>query len=155
MLGKELRKKLQEHSWEYIVKNDSNPWQTWHRLRSSVNITLNDFVLLSNKLPEEKQAEIFSSKKFEKFIKELLPYNKKNIELDPRRTELAALLVEKGVNYCVTQYQLIEPDIKFNQPVIDKLRQAWFISQDLPFKVKEQISKSNPHLCSKCKRKMN
>ena len=155
MLGKELRKKLQKHSWEYIIKNDSNPWQTWHRLRSSVNTELNDFVLLANKLPEEKQAEIFSSKKIDKLVQALLlngSYNKSDI----RKANIADAFVNRGINHFISQYRDIETDSALNKIATDKLIGAWVLCQSIRSKIGEKsIGKATTIICSNCGKKIN
>ena len=60
MLKKHMRKKILEHDWLEIEKQESNPTQTWHRLRDMTIRAINDLTLLAQKLPEDKQKEIFT-----------------------------------------------------------------------------------------------
>ena len=62
MFKKSLRKKLLEHKWVDIMKDDSNPTQTWRRIRDQAIRGLDDLILLAKKLPEEKQQGIFDNK---------------------------------------------------------------------------------------------
>jgi hypothetical protein len=55
-----MRKKISERNWFDIEKQDSNHTQTWQRLKNHSITAINDLILLANRLPEDKQKEIFS-----------------------------------------------------------------------------------------------
>ena len=74
MLGPSTRKKFVEHNWEYIQKHDSNPSQTWNRIRGIANTGLRDLALLAEKLPDEKLQEIFTDKNMDTLILRLLKF---------------------------------------------------------------------------------
>ena len=47
MLKKQMRKKILEHDWLEIEKQESNPTQTWHRLRQMTIRAIADLTLLA------------------------------------------------------------------------------------------------------------
>ena len=55
-----MRKKINERNWLEIEKQESNPTQMWHRLRDNAKKAINDLILLSQKLPEDKPFDINS-----------------------------------------------------------------------------------------------
>ena len=42
------------------MRQDSNPTQTWNRIRDKANRGINDLILLAQKLPNDKQEELFN-----------------------------------------------------------------------------------------------
>ena len=57
---KEMRKRLIEHKWVDLVKKESNPYQTWTRVSGKAERALEDMVLLTRRLPNDKQELIFT-----------------------------------------------------------------------------------------------
>ena len=113
MLGKPLVKRLSSRNWVDAMKHDSNPTQTWIRTKIKANRAINDLILLANKLPEEKQGEIFDETKVFRLIKSILFQNWENWKPTPddfqadlefetrpkfhgRKTNLAKTLVKLG-----------------------------------------------------------
>ena len=88
------------------MKDDSNPTQTWRRIRDQA---IRGLILLAKKLPEEKQQGIFDNK-IRNFFSSVLgtaqiDYNTINLQypahnyLDYRRTRLAAIGFTKICNH--------------------------------------------------------
>jgi hypothetical protein len=149
MLGKELRKKLNERKWADIIRKDSNPTQTWHRLRKQANLALNDLALLARKLPDDKQDEIFDDK-IKGFIESILvtdrirdesindPYFDTPVSnnLGYRRTKLAALVVKECIDLCVFQYkQLFRDTPSLNKPIVEHLERSKSMCDDISYKL--------------------
>jgi hypothetical protein len=107
MLGNSVRKRLSEHKWLDLMQRDSNPTQTWKRTRSQAQTAIDDLVLLANSLPDDKQEQIFNYENVNRLITSMLrqPFwiDPDHDQLDGRRTQLAALLAEKGLERCIIQ----------------------------------------------------
>jgi hypothetical protein len=58
MLGNGIRKRLTEQNWLSFLKRESNPTQTWHRLRSKANRAINDLILLANSARRQAERNI-------------------------------------------------------------------------------------------------
>src|SRR5215210_4991305 len=98
-----MRRQLNEQNWLSIIEEDSNATQTWKRLRDKAIIAINDLKLLAEKLPDDKQEEIFNKLAIDKLVNSILFPLRKDFdydEYDSRRTGLAALLAEKGIRKC-------------------------------------------------------
>ncbi|PWU79354.1 MAG: hypothetical protein DLM72_17845 [Candidatus Nitrosopolaris wilkensis] len=149
MLGNEIKKKLSERNWVDISKHDSNPTQTWHRLRRKAHRALDDLILLAKKLPDDKQQEIFDDKIKELFSSMLgitnnleemmytpnLEYRARN-KLDYRRTNLAALVVKEGLLYCIYQHSLLFRDTPtLSEPTVEQLERSMGICNELAYKL--------------------
>src|SRR5690349_7413306 len=98
-----------KHNWLEIEKQESNPTQTWHRLRDNAIKSIHDLTLLAQKLPEDKQKEIFTPTIVDSLINQILyGWREETLKPDifnPRRAELAARLVKQGTNLNSDQYQ--------------------------------------------------
>lgn len=136
-----MRSKIREHSWVEIEEEDSNPTQTWRRLRDQSIEAINDLILLAQKLPEDKQKEIFTVSMIDKFIHQILylggespPYPD---GLNPRKAELAATFVRRGIDVNSNQYlQLNEDAPLLVKPTVDHLRQSISICNEISYKLK-------------------
>ncbi|MGC2572782.1 MAG: hypothetical protein WA364_14820, partial [Candidatus Nitrosopolaris sp.] len=112
---KRTKKKLSSHDWVDVMKHDSNPTQTWTRTKIKANRAIDHLILLANKLPEEKQGEIFDETKVFRLIKSILFQNWENWKPTPddfqadlefetrpkfhgRNTNLAKTLVRIGTD---------------------------------------------------------
>lgn len=140
MLGKALEKRLSTQKWVDIMKRDSNPAQTWHRIRVKANRAIEHLTLLAYKLPDEKQEEIFDVNKIFKLMQSILYRHYHEFEteyetqspFDGRRTTLAATLVSQGTEICKNQYRLLmknTPDL--SEPVMSHLRQSVAMCRDI------------------------
>jgi len=141
MLKKHMRKKILEHDWLEIEKQESNPTQTWHRLRQMTIRAIDDLTLLAEKLPEDKQKEIFTHSLIEGLITQLLyggrarTYSKPDTST-PRRALLAAMLVERGTTLNSRQFNLLNRDTpSLVEPTTNHLHQAVNICKDISHKL--------------------
>ncbi len=135
-----MRKKLLEHNWEKIEKQDSNHTQAWHRIRKQSITALDDLILLAQKLPEGKQGQIFSTKKIDRLVSCLLSMEGNHSSsnyLSSRKAELAALLVERGINVNVFHYSRLEQDIpSLIVPTVNHLKQSVSMCNDISYKIR-------------------
>jgi hypothetical protein len=150
-----MRKKLKEQNWESIMEEESNASQTWKRdIKDKVITVLSDLILLAHKLPNDKQEEIFTIQGVEKLISALLFPREKDFDYDQfdvRRTNIAALLVEKGLTKCISQYsKIIQPRQELNEDLITGLQKSSRICnvialelQTQQLKLEQLQSKSN------------
>jgi len=143
MLRKQMRKKILEHSWLELEKHESNPTQTWRRIRDEMVSAIDDIILLAQKLPEDKQKEIFTHSRIDGLIQNMLykgdlyhfQDHYQDI-FDPRRSELAAILVERGVHLNSVQYRLLNKDtLSLVEPTINHLNQSVSICKDIARKL--------------------
>ena len=137
MLTKHMRKKFQEHDWLEIARRDSNPNQTLLRLKRQAKRAIGDLALLARKLPNDNQKAIFNYANIQELVNSILNvntetdarveesiFNWSDIEIvpDARRTELAALLVRRGTDFCIKEYQnVIQPNHILNEPILSQL----------------------------------
>jgi hypothetical protein len=127
LLGKPLRRRLSEHNWLDAIRTDSNRYQTWARLRKSANLALDDLSLLAERLPNEKQEEIFTYQRVHALTKNIIwqpTWETNHDERDFRRTYLAAEIAEECITKCIKQYKKIEPDEVLAMPLLDKLQES-------------------------------
>ena len=152
MLSQPLRKKLYERDWLEIEKQDSNPSQTWRRLRDQSITAISDLILLANKLPEDKQKEIFSPTRIEALIVQILHigiFSQSHKDFNSRKSEIAARLIKRGIDLNVNQYVNSSPDTpSLIKPTLDHLRQTINICNDISYKIKlknidEEVEESN------------
>lgn len=100
-------------NWIEFGKEESNPSQAWRRIRDSSINAINDLALIAQKVPEDKQNEIFGYKNIEKLLISIFGnksdyYIHKTFSL--RQLELASLLVEVGTSVCKSQIQKLNID---------------------------------------------
>lgn len=138
MLENSTYRKFIEHNWVDIWNNESNPSQFWHRIRTQVNRAINQLIKLANKLPDEKQQEIFNYSDMKKFIISILKkdnYADLIDELsDARRTQLAALLVEEGIKLCIKKYELLHNETPtLTEPTTIHLNKAKDICKEIAY----------------------
>jgi hypothetical protein len=143
MLGNALQKRLSTQNWVDIMKRDSNPTQRWHRIRKMANRAINHLILLGEKMPDEKQEEIFDDKKIFRLMRSILWKHDiddiettfEGISLDARRTALAKTLVMLGTEVCIQQYKLLMKDTpNLAEPTISHLRQSAAICRDIAYR---------------------
>jgi hypothetical protein len=138
MLENSTYRKFIEHDWVHIWNNESNPSQFWHRIRTQANRAINQLIKLANKLPDEKQQEIFNYSDMKKFIISILEkgnYADPMDELsDARRTQLAALLVEEGIKVCIKKYELLHNETRtLTEPTTIHLNKAKDICKEIAY----------------------
>lgn len=137
MLGKPLRKKLSKQNWLKATRTDSNKYQTWSRLRSHVNLALDDLSLLAEHLPNDKQEEIFTYQRVHPLIKKILlqpSWETNHDDKDFRRTYLAAEIAEECISKCIKQYKKIEPDEVLARPLLEKLQESIEVCKHIALK---------------------
>ncbi len=135
-----MRKKIEEQTWLEIENEDSNPTQTWRRLRDQSIEAINDLILLAKKLPEDKQKEIFSPQIIDNFIRQVLYLGERHPYQDSfntRKAELAATLVNRGIDVNSYQYfRLNEDTPSLVKITIDQLKQCVSVCNDISYKLK-------------------
>ncbi|MGH9982498.1 MAG: hypothetical protein ACRD8W_00905 [Nitrososphaeraceae archaeon] len=135
-----MRKKLIEHNWEAIERESSNPTQAWHRVSKQCTTALDDLILLAQRIPESKQREIYSTKKIDQLLCSLLMMEENHSSSyspSPRKIELAALLVERGINMNVFHYSRLEQDTpSLIGPTVNHLRQSVSMCNDISYKIR-------------------
>ena len=140
MLSKSMRKKLNEHNWLWIEKQDSNPSQTWQRLKKLSVTAINDLTLLANKLPEDKQEGIFSSSRVEDLITQIIYtgfFSQSHENFNSRKSEIAARLIKRGIDLSINQYVNSSPETpSLIKPTLDHLNQTVDICSDISYKMK-------------------
>ena len=140
MLSKPMRKKLKEHNWLQIEKLDSNPSQTWQRLKKHSVTAIYDLTLLANKLPEDKQEEIFSPSRVEDLITQIIYigfFSQSHENFNSRKSEIAARLIKRGIDLSINQYVNSSPETpSLIKPTLDHLNQAVDICSDISYKMK-------------------
>lgn len=140
MFRKSLRKKLIERNWREIEKQESNPTQTWHRIRDQSVRAINDLTLLAKKLPEDKQKEIFSMKIIDDLVSTLLTAGQNpspSYVLSSRKAELAAVLLERSINLIIFHYSRLERDTpSLIEPTVYHLKQSISICNDVSHKLR-------------------
>jgi hypothetical protein len=127
MLKKQTRKRLSERNWLDILREDSNRSLTAKRLRDQANRAIGDVTLLARKMPSKELAEVFRYDNIRKFIEAVLQTETKVHErnFDSRTVQLAALLVNLGVEYCKSEYmQNVEQNPSLNKATVEKLNDA-------------------------------
>jgi hypothetical protein len=121
-----MRKRLNEQPWLFIIEEDSNATQTWKRLKANAITAITDLILLAEKLPNDKQEEIFDIHNIDKLVNSILFPLRKDFDYDEddsRRTRLAAILAEKGIRKCISQYSKITTP-KLSEDLITRLRES-------------------------------
>lgn len=140
MLRQDMRRQLREHNWLDIANAASNPQQKLTRLRDEAIQALEDLVLLAKKLPDHKQKEIFNYPNIDKLLNAILsasPDSHGSIEDSARKAELASLLVKRGAEFCIQEYQSkIETNSILNNSNISKLKNSIDICDTIAFKMK-------------------
>src|SRR5919106_385307 len=140
MLSKQMRKKLNEHSWLWIEKQESNPSQTWQRLKKQSVTAINDLTLLANKLPEDKQEEIFSPNRIEDLIAQIIHigfFSQSHENFNSRKPEIAARLIKRGIDLNIEQYVNSSPETpSLIKPTLDHLKQTVDICSDISYKMR-------------------
>jgi hypothetical protein len=133
LLDKKQRKRFLTQNWVDIMKQESNSSQAWHRIRDRANTVINDLILLSSKLPEEKQREIFHDKNIDRLMRSLI--SKHDEQPDARRTSLAATLVWLGTLVCISQYRFLMKDTPdLGKAAISTLNQSVAICRDIAYR---------------------
>lgn len=140
MLTQSTRKKISERNWLDIEKQDSNPSQLWRRLKDESIAAINDLILLANRLPDDRQREIFSPTRIDALIAQILdlgPFSQTHKDFNPRKSEIASRLVKRAIDLHINQYVNSSPETpSLNQPTIDHLKQAANICNDISYNMK-------------------
>jgi hypothetical protein len=138
MLKKDTRRQLKEHGWLEIAKKHSNPYLALNRLRDQGIEAINDLCLFAKKLPTNTLNDIFSDYNVARLAAAILRENEHpNTEDDARRIQLAARLVEIGIDRCVRLYERkIEQNSVLSEPIISQLTKAQDICNEISFKMR-------------------
>ena len=62
MLHNSVKSRLRERNWIEFEKKESNPSQSWRRMKNDSINAINELALIAQKAPEDKQNEIFDYK---------------------------------------------------------------------------------------------
>jgi hypothetical protein len=107
------------------MKRDSNPYQTWSRLRQKCTIALRDMSLLARTLPDDKQEEIFNDLTIIPLVNFIVnSMVESSEESDCRRTKIAASLAGIAIKKCISQYEKLVPNEVLRKPMVDKLHEC-------------------------------
>lgn len=140
MLNFSLRKQIKEQKWLDIMKKDSNPTQKWIRLRDRANSAISDLKLLADRLPDNRQQEIFDYAKIKALVSTILRQpvwlDSNQDKFDARRTRLAAILAEESLKKCIDQYKnKIEKSDIFNKQNISLLENAISLCKEIAIRI--------------------
>lgn len=140
MLNFSLRKRIKEQKWLDIMKKDSNPTQKWIRLRDRANSAISDLKLLADRLPDNRQQEIFDYAKIKALVSTILRQpvwlDSNQDKFDARRTRLAAILAEESLKKCIDQYKnKIEKSDIFNKQNISLLENAISLCKEIAIRI--------------------
>jgi hypothetical protein len=128
MLGNSLRRKISNQKWQDFVISDTNPSQTWQRIRERAKLAINDLTLLAQQLPNEKQEVVFAAEDIIRLMGLILFPSYADLdhdELDSRRTKLAAVLVDKCITKCRYQVKRIIPNRQeLSEPITAELQKV-------------------------------
>jgi hypothetical protein len=127
-----------------VMKYGGNPTQTWSRIKIKANRAINHLTLLADKMPEEKQKEIFDERKIFNLMKSVV-FERNPIDIeaglgprspfDARRIKMASILVLVGIHVCKMQYNLPMKDTPdLSKPVISHLTQAVAMCSDIAYR---------------------
>lgn len=106
MLGNRTKKALREQIWLKYLKEYKNPYDTWNKIRKTVNNTIDEFPLLVN-LPKKNQEELFTPDNINKILKFLTSIDVNH----SKKIEIAAQLAIHGLMQCRREYQNLNKDI--------------------------------------------
>jgi hypothetical protein len=140
MLNFSLRKQIKQQKWSDIIKKDSNPTQKWIRLRDRANSAISDLKLLADRLPDNRQQEIFDYAKIREFLSTILRQpvwlDSNHDKFDARRTRLAAILAEESLKKCIDQYKnKIEKSDVFNKQNVSLLENAISLCNEIAIRI--------------------
>lgn len=138
MLHNSTKKRLREHNWIEFERDDGNPSQTWRRVRNASINAINDLALIAQKVPEDKQNEIFSYENVQKLLTSMFgsksDYINKTFSL--RQLELASLLVEIGTSVCKSQIQKLNIDtLALAEATINHLDKSVDICKNVSYRI--------------------
>src|ERR671919_2107619 len=140
MLTQPMRKKISERNWLDIEKQDSNPSQLWRRLKEESIKAINDLILLANRLPDDKQREIFSPTRVEDLITQIIYigfFSQSHENFNSRKSEIAARLIKRGIDLIINQYMNTSSETpSLIKPTLDHLNQSVDICNDISYKMK-------------------
>lgn len=143
-LGKPYHRLMHNKSWGKFIKNDSNKSQTEKRIQNGAIVRMEELSNLSKLLPEHLQMEIYSSKRIERFVMNLLNIRSDVLgfgieyqqELDGRRCNLAAKMVELCISLCVSQFELMfREHPALANPTIKHLKESIDICKAIAYKI--------------------
>jgi|GEM_PF-5705491 len=144
MLNTRTRRQLREHKLLNLENHTSNPSQKLKRLRELSITGLGDLALIAGETTDGIQDQVFTSSKFEPMIDRILKLEFRGLSnfppsvnrLDPRRTQLCAMLVSKCITFLKLQYEFLEHDSPgLADIVLGQLSQAAKISNEIANKV--------------------
>ena len=135
-----MRKRISERNWLDIEKQDSNPSQLWRRLKEESITAINDLILLANRLPDDKQREIFSPTRVEDLITQIIYigfFSQSHENFNSRKSEIAARLIKRGIDLIINQYMNTSSETpSLIKPTLDHLNQSVDICNDISYKMK-------------------
>jgi hypothetical protein len=148
MLSKDFIKRLHNMEWDSMMDEEGNRSQRWTRdIKPKVSDAIDELALLAHKLPDDKQDEIFGPQRIAKLISALLFPQEKDIdthdELDSRRTKIAALLANKGLVKCKTQYiELIQRRPELGEDLVSGLEKTRRICDAISLEIESKIART-------------
>jgi len=142
LLDSRTRRQLKEHKFLNLKENTSNPSQKLKRLTQSSKTGIEDLALIASNTPELLQDEVFTTKKMRPLIEKILTLES-NLSrspsvnmVDARRSQLSAIMINKGIEFLKLQYEFLEHDSPgLANIVLDQLSHAARISNEIANKV--------------------
>ena len=142
MLDSRTRRQLKEHKFLNLKGNTTNPSQKLRRLAQSSKTAIEDLALIAGKTPEVLQDEVFTIKNMRPLIEKILTleYSLSRSPsvnmIDARRSQLSAIMINKGIEFLKLQYEFLEDDSPgLANIVLDQLFHAARISNEIANKV--------------------
>ncbi|MDN5845540.1 MAG: hypothetical protein L0H53_04620 [Candidatus Nitrosocosmicus sp.] len=152
MFKEAFRIKLKEQGWLDAIKEGGNEYQSWRRIKNNTQTTIDDLILLYEKLPQEKRDEIFNLKNFEGLFNHILTPWEPNNET---RLEMANFLIKKSIFLFKREFSFQNKNtVVLNSVISDYLEKAIEICKDIFYISKmDQVPKEIPkdslkYLCS-------
>jgi hypothetical protein len=140
LLNFALRTQITKQRWSDILKKDSNPIQKWIRLRDRANVAISDLKLLADRLPDNKQKEIFDYANIKELVSVMLRQrvwdDSNHDNYDARRTRLAAILAKEGLTKCIDQYKnRIETNEVLSKQTVSLLETAINLCNEIAMRI--------------------
>lgn len=133
MLRNSVKKRLREHDWIKFERTESNPSQSWRRMRDLSINAINDLALIAQKVPEDRQNEIFDYKNVQWLL--ISMFGSKS-HFSFRQVELASLLVEIGTSVCKSEIQKLNRDtLALAEATINHLDKSVDICKALSYRI--------------------
>ncbi len=139
MLDKKQRKILLEQNLVTLLKESSNPYQAWDRLKRKCTTALKDLYLVAVKSPDEKLRQIFNEDNIWNLLYALFVEDKSDpqMALNIRSVDLnlASLFADFSISACIKEYEKWNKDTPESaKPTIDHLIRAQAICKEIGYK---------------------